>query len=111
MEYNKILAIIPANQDLVNSESLRIAKIVDPKGERTLGILTKLDLMDQGTNAREIILNKKLPLKLGYIPVVNRGQKDLNKSLSYSIQKEIHFFKNHQAYQDLSQYCGNQFLI
>ena len=41
-------------------------------GMRTLGVITKLDLMDQGTDAREIFEGKLLPLKKGYIGVVNR---------------------------------------
>ena len=41
-----ILALSPANVDLANSDSLKIAKEVDPEGERTIGVLTKIDLMD-----------------------------------------------------------------
>ena len=50
-----ILAVSPANVDLVNSESLKLGRQVDPTGKRTIGILTKLDLMDQGTNALDIL--------------------------------------------------------
>ena len=35
-------------------------------------MITKLDLMDEGTDAREIFEGKLLPLKKGYIGVVNR---------------------------------------
>jgi hypothetical protein len=41
-------------------------------GLRTIGVLTKLDLMDEGTDAREILENKFLPLRRGYVGVVNR---------------------------------------
>ena len=34
-------------------------------GHRTIAVITKLDLMDHGTNARDILLNKLLPLKRG----------------------------------------------
>lgn len=61
-----ILAVTGANQDLATSDALRLAKEVDPEGLRTIGVLTKLDLMDQGTDAREILDNKLIPLRRGY---------------------------------------------
>ena len=47
-----ILAVTPANQDLANSDALKLARHVDKEGDRTIGVITKLDLMDQGTDAR-----------------------------------------------------------
>ena len=47
-----ILAVTPANQDLANSDALKLARTVDKEGDRTIGVITKLDLMDQGTDAR-----------------------------------------------------------
>lgn len=50
----------------------------DPKGERTIGCITKIDLMDRGTDARSLLLNKgEVPLKLGYIGIKNRSQADI----------------------------------
>ena len=72
-----ILAVTPANTDLATSDALTMAKSVDPEGLRTIGVLTKLDLMDEGTDARDIIDNKVYPLRRGYVPVVNRSQKDI----------------------------------
>jgi len=46
-----ILCVIPANIDLSNSDALKLAKKLDERGVRTLGVLTKIDLMDEGTNA------------------------------------------------------------
>ena len=46
-----ILAVSPANDDLANSDAIKLAREVDPNSERTLGVITKLDLMDKGTNA------------------------------------------------------------
>ena len=46
-----ILAVSPANQDLANSDALKLAREADPNGKRTLGVITKLDLMDEGTDA------------------------------------------------------------
>ncbi|KAK6460708.1 Dynamin central region-domain-containing protein [Scheffersomyces coipomensis] len=107
-----ILAVSPANVDLVNSESLKLARQVDPTGKRTVGILTKLDLMDQGTNALDILKGNVYPLKLGFIGIVNRSQQDIseNKALTDSLYDEQQFFRNHQAYKALSNKCGTKFL-
>ena len=72
-----IMAVCAANVDLANSDGLKIARRVDPLGERTIGIMTKIDLMDEGTNAIEILSGKVIPLKLGYVGVVCRSQKDI----------------------------------
>ncbi|MED6287131.1 Dynamin-3, partial [Characodon lateralis] len=58
-----VLAVTPANTDLANSDALKLAKDVDPEGQRTIGVITKLDLMDKGTDAREILENRLLPLR------------------------------------------------
>ena len=50
-----ILAISAANVDLANSDSLKFARSVDPQGQRTIGILTELDLMDAGTHALDML--------------------------------------------------------
>ena len=67
------MAVCPANNDIANADSLKIARRVDPLGERTIGVLTKLDIMDEGTNALDIIRGKVYPLKLGFVPVVCRS--------------------------------------
>ena len=50
-----ILALSPATTDLANSDSLKFAREVDPQGDRTIGVITKIDLMDEGTNALELL--------------------------------------------------------
>lgn len=55
---------------------------VDKLGERTLGCLTKIDIMDRGTDARNALLNKgEVPLKLGYIGIKNRSQADIQQGM------------------------------
>jgi len=49
------MAVTPANQDLANSDALKLARRVDPLGERTIGVLTKIDLMDEGTNCVDVM--------------------------------------------------------
>ena len=60
-----ILAVSPGNFDLANSDALKIAKDVDPNGMRTIGVVTKLDIMDEGTDAKNILENKLFPLRRG----------------------------------------------
>lgn len=50
-----ILAITAANTDLANSDSLKLARECDPRGERTIGVVTKIDLMDEGTDAIDML--------------------------------------------------------
>lgn len=75
-------------------------------------MLTKLDLMDHGTNAMEILSGRVYPLKLGFIGVVNRSQQDIqtNKSLTEALKSEQEFFKFHPAYRNMAHRCGTQFL-
>lgn len=73
-----ILAVSPGNQDIANSDGLRLARSIDPEGVRTLGVVTKIDLLDAGTSALEVLSNRAVPLKLGYVGVVNRSQADIN---------------------------------
>ncbi|GAB7347986.1 hypothetical protein MBLNU459_g5486t1 [Dothideomycetes sp. NU459] len=107
-----ILAVSPANVDLVNSEALKLARHVDPMGRRTIGVLTKIDLMDHGTNALDILSGRVYPLKLGFIGVVNRSQQDIqgNKSLSDALASEREFFRMHPAYRNMATRCGTQYL-
>ena len=52
--------------------------------------------MDDGTDAREIFEGKHLPLKKGYIGVVNRSQRDIDerKGIMDAMQKEKDFLRN-----------------
>ncbi|XP_046694816.1 dynamin-1a isoform X8 [Silurus meridionalis] len=107
-----LLAVSPANSDLANSDALKIAKEVDPQGLRTIGVITKLDLMDEGTDARDILENKLLPLRRGYIGVVNRSQKDIDgrKDITAAMAAERKFFLSHPAYRHLADRMGTAYL-
>ena len=93
-ENSIILAVTPANQDLANSDALKLARTVDPDGLRTLGVISKLDLMDKGTDAKDIFEGKIIPLKKGYVWVVNRSQDDINnrKTIQEAIDQEREWF-------------------
>ncbi|KAF9438331.1 Dynamin- GTPase protein [Entomortierella beljakovae] len=107
-----ILAVSPANVDLANSDSLKLARQVDPEAKRTIGVLTKLDLMDAGTNSLDILAGRAYPLKLGFIGVVNRSQADIqnNKPMTEAFKSETDFFQNHPAYRAIAHRCGTNFL-
>ncbi|XP_008327655.1 dynamin-2 isoform X7 [Cynoglossus semilaevis] len=107
-----ILAVTPANTDLANSDALKIAKEVDPQGMRTIGVITKLDLMDEGTDAKDILENKLLPLRRGYIGVVNRSQKDIDgkKDIRAALAAERKFFLSHPSYRHIAERMGTPHL-
>ncbi|KAF8315388.1 dynamin protein dnm1 [Clavulina sp. PMI_390] len=107
-----ILSVSPANVDLANSDSLKLARSVDPQGRRTIGVLTKLDLMDAGTNAVDILNGRVYPLKLGFIGVVNRSQQDINseRTMESALAAETEFFANHPAYRNMSHRNGTKYL-
>ncbi|KAL0276140.1 UNVERIFIED_CONTAM: hypothetical protein PYX00_003775 [Menopon gallinae] len=107
-----ILAVTPANTDLANSDALKLAKEVDPQGIRTIGVITKLDLMDEGTDARDILENKLLPLRRGYIGVVNRSQKDIDgrKDIAAALSAERKFFLSHPQYRHIADRLGTPYL-
>ncbi|TYG39486.1 hypothetical protein ES288_D12G019600v1 [Gossypium darwinii] len=103
-----ILAVTPANSDLANSDALQIAGNADPDGYRTIGVITKLDIMDRGTDARNLLLGKVVPLRLGYVGVVNRSQEDilLNWSIKDALVAEEKFFRSRPVYTSLADRCG-----
>ena len=107
-----IMAVSPANQDLANSDGLKLARRVDPSGERTIGVLTKIDLMDQGTNCMDIIQGKVYPLRLGYIGVVCRSQKDITtgKQIKDALSAEASFFSNSAIYGGIASRMGTPYL-
>ncbi|RPB03603.1 hypothetical protein L873DRAFT_1800710 [Choiromyces venosus 120613-1] len=107
-----ILAVTAANTDLANSDGLKMAREVDPEGQRTIGVLTKIDLMDQGTDVVDILAGRIIPLRLGYVPVVNRGQRDIEskKAISAALEHEKQFFEEHRAYRNKHAYCGTPYL-
>jgi len=67
------------------SQGLDLARKWDPTGNRTLGVITKIDIMDRGTDASKMILNQEIPLKLGYVGIKNRSQEDINNKVRVNI--------------------------
>jgi dynamin 1-like protein len=100
-----VLCVIPANADMTTSDGLQMARQVDPKGVRTIGVITKIDIMDRGTNAKSMILGHEVPLRLGYVGVKNRSQLDIdeNKRVFAALNEEKLYFSKHPVYSTMPQ--------
>ncbi|KAE8717163.1 Dynamin-related protein 1E [Hibiscus syriacus] len=107
-----ILAISPANQDLATSDAIKISRELDPTGERTLGVLTKIDLMDKGTDAVDILEGKSYRLKFPWVGVVNRSQLDINKNVDMiaARHREREYFTSTPEYRHLANRMGSEHL-
>ncbi|XP_061920466.1 dynamin-1-like protein isoform X2 [Entelurus aequoreus] len=105
-----ILAVTAANTDMATSEALKVAREVDPDGRRTLAVVTKLDLMDAGTDAMDVLMGRVIPVKLGLIGVVNRSQLDINnkKPVADAIRDEHAFLQ--KKYPSLANRNGTKYL-
>ncbi|KAL5791489.1 hypothetical protein ACOSP7_000083 [Xanthoceras sorbifolium] len=107
-----ILAITPANQDLATSDAIKLSREVDPAGDRTFGVLTKLDLMDKGTDALDILEGRAYPLQHPWVGIVNRSQADINKNVDMiaARRREREFFAMSPDYGHLAGKMGSEYL-
>lgn len=107
-EPNIILAVCAADVDLANSPALRASRRVDPLGTRTIGVVTKMDLVKPDLGA-QILRGDRYPLHLGYIGVVCKAPPLLgviqtfrgkeNPNLTKAVMKrEEEFFGEHEKY-------------
>lgn len=81
---NVILAVCAADVDLANSPALRASRKVDPLGLRTIGVITKMDLIPPDAGA-SILYGNRYPLALGYVGVVAKNPKSsIQRKLSRS---------------------------
>ncbi|XP_036301199.1 interferon-induced GTP-binding protein Mx2 [Pipistrellus kuhlii] len=99
------LVVVPCNVDIATTEALSMAHEVDPEGDRTIGILTKPDLVDKGTEKTVVNVAQNLTyrLKKGYMIVKCRGQQEITDKLSLveATQKERMFFQAHPYFRVL----------
>ncbi|XP_074272851.1 phragmoplastin DRP1E-like [Silene latifolia] len=107
-----ILAISPANQDIATSDAIKLAKEVDPSGDRTFGVLTKLDLMDKGTNALDVLEGRSYRLQHPWVGIVNRSQAEINRNVEMTAarRKEREYFATSPEYSHLSNRMGSEYL-
>ncbi|AFZ81151.1 dynamin, putative [Theileria equi strain WA] len=99
-----ILAVVAANVDMSTSDALQLARRADPQGIRTLGVITKIDLMDRGASAYSMLQNDEVPLRLGYTGVKNRSQQDIAEGVTIeeALKREHAFFSEHKIYRNLN---------
>ncbi|KAI7859602.1 P-loop containing nucleoside triphosphate hydrolase protein [Circinella umbellata] len=92
---NIILAVCAANVDLANSPALRASRKCDPLGLRTIGVITKMDLVPAEVGA-SVLRNSDYPLHLGYIGVVCRSPENVTGNMTSAlIRNEEAFFQSH----------------
>ncbi|KAG3062152.1 hypothetical protein PC121_g12701 [Phytophthora cactorum] len=99
-ERTVIIAVVPANVDMHNTEILQAAQEADPNGTRTIAVVTKVDLVDAGAElaVHELLLNKKKKMHLGYHAVKCRSQRELTKgtNIEKGLANEMTFFGQHE---------------
>jgi interferon-induced GTP-binding protein Mx len=100
-----ILAVIPSNVDIATVDIIERASNADPNGDRTVGVLTKPDMIGEGAEQEKVetLLNINKPLKLGYIMVKNRSQKQIDEGVTLDEAKQIErsWFSGHQHFKSL----------
>ncbi len=88
-----ILAVTAANVDIHTSEAIRLAKMVDPRMVRTLGVLTKPDTVEKGPDLNELVdvlSNKVLQLKKGYFVIKNRSMNEIENGMTAEDALQVH---------------------
>lgn len=109
-----ILAITAANTDIANSDSLNIAREVDPEGVRTIGVLSKLDTVENYSTTLQVLSNQSYPLNRGYVAVMCRDSRQKAggpRSLRASLNDEKSFFENNSKLKSYQSRCGTYNLI
>lgn len=100
-----MLAVVPANVDIATQEILEKAEEVDPEGIRTLGVLTKPDLVDKGAenNVIDLVEGKFHQLKLGWHMLRNAGQAELDKPITERQATGRSFFEQKSPWNTLNK--------
>jgi GTPase SAR1 family protein len=94
-----ILAVIQANNDIANQGIIQRARKFDRAGRRTVGIITKPDLINKGTEGRIALLAKNqdtTKLKLGYFLLKNPSPSELEEHVTLKDRRrhELEFFSS-----------------
>ncbi|KAK1807768.1 hypothetical protein LTR12_017883 [Friedmanniomyces endolithicus] len=100
-----MLTVIPANVDIATQEIIDFAAELDPAGDRTLGVLTKPDLVDPGTEPRvvDLIEGRTRPMKLGWHVVRNPGQQQISDPSINRHELELNFFRTKSPWNDIAE--------
>lgn len=103
-----ILAVQAANQDVATSDAVKLANQVDPGHQRTVGVLTKVDIMDKGTDAMAILSGQEMPLVHGWVPIISRSQQDIarGKTIAEALRDERQWFDQSPIYHSVAAQAG-----
>lgn len=107
-----ILAVVAGNADLATADALSLAREVDPDGQRTLGVVTKLDLVDSSFDALGVLQGRVYPLRRGFVGVVCRSFQDVKngKDIKDHLDAEDQFFQSHRTLRSVASQCGIGYL-
>lgn len=101
-----LLVVVPCTQDVATIEALEWASRNDANGTRTIGVLTKPDLIDDGAEAEvaAVLDNHRKPLNLGYVMLKNRSQREVldRVSVSEARNSEREYFENHAMWSTMN---------
>ncbi len=102
-----LLVVVPCTQDVATIEALEWASKADKTGKRTIGVLTKPDLIDDGAEneVAAVLLNKRKPLSLGYVMLKNRSQREIldNLSVEQARESEKDYFVSHPIWSTMDK--------
>ena len=102
-----VLAVVPANVEYHNAQIIADAKKVDPKTSRTIPVITKPDLIDNGgeNEVLDLLMGEKISFDMGFHISKGRGQKALDdkQTIQRAISQEEHYFNTTKPWCDVSQ--------
>jgi hypothetical protein len=103
-----ILSVIPARTDVEADVGVGLVKKYDPEFTRSIGVLTKVDLMNVDTDVSSYVkgdISKNLRMNYGYYLVRNRSNKEMAEiTMIEGFDKEMNFFKEHRVYSTMNDY-------
>ena len=112
-ERNVIVECITCKDDIENQKMHTLARDFDPEGVRTVGVLTKIDTIEEGCHGKwiEVLNGSTHSLNHGYFAVRNPSKTELNSNISFQAARELEeqAFKEHPW--DLCQVDTNRYGI
>ncbi|KAK3938319.1 P-loop containing nucleoside triphosphate hydrolase protein [Diplogelasinospora grovesii] len=92
-----ILAVITADNPFANQPVTKFARFIDPSGKRTLGLITKPDKIDKGSESEryyvELAQNRNVKLSLGWHVLRNKSHTTADDTMEERDEREASFFK------------------
>uniref|UniRef100_A0A8H7K290 Dynamin-type G domain-containing protein n=1 Tax=Bionectria ochroleuca TaxID=29856 RepID=A0A8H7K290_BIOOC len=91
-----ILAVVSAKSDFALQQVTEYTRAIDPKGHRTLGLITKPDTLDKGSDSEQFFVdlaqNKDVNFRLGWHVLRNRDFTTRSATATERDAKEAEFF-------------------